>query len=155
MSREELSVEFAGEGLRFDIYYQALSSDILPQLERMHHCIVAEDRAIFESAGNRALVTAGLDEDVIHITVIGNRSTRRDLLSEIRSNLASIYASLPGIEFSEEVPLSDFPGISIRYRELVEHEKRELDFIRVSGVKMNFLVKELLDSIEAPENRKR
>ncbi|MBN1120921.1 MAG: hypothetical protein JXJ17_07565 [Anaerolineae bacterium] len=155
MDRTELPVEFDRDGLRFEVYYQALPPGVLPQLARMHRGIVTENRTVFESAENRALVIADLDEHVIHITVIGNKSTRRDLLSEIRSNLAAIHADLPGIAFSEEIPLPDFPGISVRYRELVEHEQRGLDFIRLSGVKMNFPVKELLDSIEAPGNRKR
>ena len=114
MNRAELSVEFAVEGLRFDIYYQVLPSSILPQLARMRHCTVAEAGAVFESGDNRAHVIADLDENAIHITVIGSKSTHRDLLSEIRSNLAAIHASLPGIAFSEEIPAPGFPGISIR-----------------------------------------
>ncbi|MBN1120741.1 MAG: leucine-rich repeat domain-containing protein [Anaerolineae bacterium] len=157
-NRPDLPAGLLDEGLQFEIHYRALMTSILSRLMvRMHHCIVEElywrNGAVFEYAGNRALVTADLGENIIKISVSGTPSTRRDLLSAIRLTLMSIHDGLPGVEFDEMVPVPKHEGSLIPYQELLDYEEMGIERIKVPGKKATVSVMQLLDSIETPEAR--
>jgi internalin A len=144
--------------LAFEYHYNVLPSSIISRfIVRMHHY---GDRKTWWRSGivlkhrtNRALVKSDREDGKIFISISGPQSTRRELLAMIRSQFDAIHPK--GIVAQEKVPLSDYPAIPpIDYEHLLNlEEMNETSFIP-PGLKERVSVRQLLDGIEAEEQRR-
>lgn len=151
---------FTGEwdgALAFQYHYSVLPSSIISRfIVRMNafiHKTVWRSGAVLKSGGNTALIKADAEDRKIYIWVSGDEHTRRDFLSAIRSELASIHKTIAKIEVREKVPVPNHPEIEpIDYEFLLqlEHDGRIGFPVSSQGKILELNVPILLDGITPP-----
>ncbi|MEM8723857.1 MAG: COR domain-containing protein [Cyanobacteria bacterium P01_G01_bin.39] len=102
--------------LAFEYHYPVLPGSIISRfIVRMNQWISQQtywrSGVVLAQEGNRALVKADREDKKIIIRINGKESTRRNLLTAIRSQFDHIHATIPGIVPEEKVPLLDYPNI--------------------------------------------
>ncbi|MEY2913446.1 MAG: hypothetical protein RLZZ184_2755 [Cyanobacteriota bacterium] len=138
--------------LAFEYHYNILPSSIISRfIVRMHH--LADKKTwwrsgiVLKSDNNRALVKSDQEDRKIFIFISGSNSTRRNLLSGIRSQFDSIHQTIKGLEAKEKVPIPGHPGIFADYKNLLVYAEKNLDFIP-EGLTETFNARKLLNWIE-------
>ncbi len=100
----------------------------------------------------RALVVADATAGYLTVALDGPAPHRR-LLSIIRAELDEIHTSFARLEAEEWVPMPDHPGKAIKYRALLNLEKRGQATYYDADNDLEVDVYALLDGIESPDER--
>lgn len=144
--------------LAFKISYNVLPTNVISRLiVRMHRDISRNtywrSGVVLVQNQNRALVQADTSARQISIYIGGLDTTRRNFLTWIRKNLVEIHGTIPGLEATEIIPLPDHPDVQVRYNQLRDLEKAGVNGYIPDGLVKPINVADLLDLVEAPEER--
>ena len=144
--------------LAFEYHYPVLPGSIISRfIVRMNHYIHKttywRSGVVLVHEGNLALVKADREDKMIKIRVKGKASTKRNLLTAIRSQFDCIHETIPGIVPVAKVPLIEHPEILLDYQELLGLEDMGEHEIAIGKLKQRIPLKQLLDGIEEPQNR--
>lgn len=149
-----------GDCLAFENHYNILPGSVITRfIVRMQGHIPAADGVywrngvVVEHEGNRALVKADREDKKIFIWVSGPLHTRRHLLSIIRAQLKDIHNSIAKLEVNEMVPLPEYPGQAITYRELRNLEEHGIERHFYARIGDYVDVQQLLNGIEMEQER--
>ena len=147
--------------LNFRYAYSVLPEGLLPRfIVRTHEMNKTKDwwrsGTILEFEGSRALVKADRVKKSVSILIRdGNNDSQRRLLAIIRSNFEAIHSNFE-FAVTELVPIPEHPQECHSYQKLLAFEQDGIldvyDFINGKVVKTS--VKELLNGIKSPEQRK-
>jgi GTPase SAR1 family protein len=139
--------------LAFQYHYKVLPNSIISRfIVRMHHLA---DRQTWWRSGivlkyknNRALVKCDREDKKIFISISGQNSTRRELLTKICEQFEAIHQTIKGLKAEGKVPIPNQPEILVDYNHLLTLEKLgEKTFIPV-GLGERVSIQELLNGIE-------
>lgn len=151
----EPSVFSPNKCLNFEYHYDVLPEGLLPRfIVRTHWLSENLPRwrtgVILEFEGNKALVTADLQERKVYIRVSGELASRRRLLAVIRSDFDRIHADIKKLRPAQMVPLPTQPTIAIPYEELIVMERDGVErFPKViEGQTVQQVVSNLLDGVD-------
>ncbi len=148
------------DALRFEYHYAVLPEGVLPRfITRSHQHLTAKPTywrsgVLLEIDGNKVLVRADTQIGRIYIAVLGPSQGRRRALVAIRSELTAIHRTVPGLEAKPMVPLPRDPGKVEDYEHLLRLEAEGEESYLPVGAKTRYRVRELLDGIEEPEQRR-
>jgi hypothetical protein len=112
---------------------------------------------VLKSGGNTALVKADTEDRKIYIWINGDQNTRRDFLSAIRMEFDAIHKTIAKIQATEKVPFPSQPQVPpVDYEFLLrlEHEGRSTFPIQAGNEIIDIDVKQLLDGIDPPDQRR-
>jgi len=144
--------------LAFRFRYRFLPKAIMPRfMVRRHREIKDQLRwrtgVVLESKDCEAAAVIKADEreQTIAVTVTGTR--KRDFFAVIRTTFRDIHHSFENLWVEEWIPLPDFPGEAVEYRELLGYEKAGRDEYFVGKLGKSYSVAKLLSGIKKPEDR--
>ncbi|MFZ0034275.1 MAG: hypothetical protein WAK60_04715 [Sedimentisphaerales bacterium] len=100
----------------------------------------------------KAKIKSDEQSKTIEITVQGELRCKRDYFSAIRHHLNDINRSFENLK-DGFIPLPDYPGILIEYKELLGYERSGRDEYFVGKLGKSFSVSEMLDSVISKEER--
>lgn len=146
------------EGITFELHYSdILPASILPALMvRLNKHLDWQrswrNGAVLAREENTALVQTDSEARKLFIRVMGYTPARRTLLNGIRLELDEIHDRFPNLAVQERVPLPGYPGRTVSYAALLNHEKRGRPYYD-GELDAEFEVRQLLDGIETPEMR--
>ncbi|MEL7409626.1 MAG: COR domain-containing protein, partial [Cyanobacteria bacterium J06558_2] len=145
--------------LAFEYHYPVLPGSIISRfIVRMNQWISKDtywrSGVVLEKEGNRALVKADREDKKIMIRVNGNESTRRNLLTAIRSDFDYIHSTIPGIVPEEKVPLLDYPNIPpVDYQWLLDLDHKNIKTVIPPGLTNEINIRQLLNGISLQVER--
>ncbi|MCP5112536.1 MAG: GTP-binding protein, partial [bacterium] len=148
------------DALRFEYHYAVLPEGVLPRfITRSHQHLTAKPTywrsgVLLEIDGNKVLVRADTQAGRVYIAVQGPPQGRRRALAAIRAELTAIHRTVPGLEATAMAPLPRDPGKVEEYEHLLRLEAEGVEVHYPSGVKKPYRVRELLDGIEEPDQRR-
>lgn len=146
------------DALTFQYHYDFLPSSIISRfIVRMSafiHQTVWRSGVVLKHKGNIALVKADSEERKFFIWVSGDENTRRDFLSVIRAEIASIHNTIARIEALEKVPVPNQSHIVVDYDHLLMLEQKGITEYIPEGMQEPINVKKLLNGV-VPENERR
>jgi internalin A len=147
------------DALALQYHYSVLPSSVISRfIVRMnayiHQKTYWRSGVVLFYEGNTALVKADREDRKIFIQAGGPERGRRVCLAVIRSQLAAIHQTIPGLEVEEKVPLPGYPDVVVGYEHLLNLERLgETSFIP-EGASERFSVRQLLDGIEPEQTRR-
>jgi internalin A len=159
LPREEPYTGEWDDALVLQYHYSVLPGSIISRfIVRMnsyiHQKTYWRSGVVLAYEGNTALVKADREDRKIFIRVGGPERGRRICLAVIRSQLAAIHQTIPGLEVEEKVPLPGYPDVVVGYEHLLNLERLgEMSFIPERTSK-RFSVRQLLDGIEEEQARR-
>lgn len=141
------------DSLAFQFRYNILPSSIISRfIVRMHghisHNTYWRNGVVLVNGGNKALIRADPEDKHIDIWVTGTNSTRRELLSSIRMQFHEIHLSIVKLEAIAYVPIPQYPGFFIPYKELLTLEDNFITIHFYAAINGNINVAELLETID-------
>jgi internalin A len=151
------------DSLELQYRYKYMSRSIMPHfIARVNHLTkhLSGDNSwywrsgiIIEKNSAKALIKLNSREKTLYISVVGQKSYRRELLDEIRKELDELHDSIKGDKPNILVPLPQNNKFKTSYKSLLQLEKEGTETIFVEDFG-HVKVKELLDGIETEESRK-
>lgn len=146
------------EGIKVVVKYAVLPPSILCRLiVRLSHLVskqtVWRSGVVFAWEQNRALVRADYDDNSLSIVVTGHQTTRRTLLTMIRSELRRVEATIPGLDREERVPVPDEPDSWVPYAHLVSLESAGHQTVIPVGLIKEYEISVLLEGVEQARDR--
>lgn len=144
----------AEDAVRFELHYDVLPDGILPRFIVRTHAYLTVLPTYWRSGvllgieGNRALVRGDTQTGRVFLAVFDAPSGRRQALSLLRTVLAAINRTIPGLGVKEMVPLPGHPGRAVAYKHLKWLEAEGEQIYLDGSVRQRFQVRELLDSVE-------
>jgi internalin A len=149
---------FTGEwdgALSFQIHYNVLPSSIISRfIVRMNTFVyktVWRSGVVLKNGGNTALVKADTEDRKIYIWVNGDKTTRCDFLSAIRTEFDAIHNTITKIEATKKVSLPNYPKadpVDYVFLRQLERNGREFFPVSIDGKIVDVNVRELLSGIE-------
>ena len=157
LSKEEPDTGQWDNTLAFQYHYNVLPGSIISRFIVRSHAMLSKKTywrsgAVLAHEWSRALVKADREDKKIFISVSGEQTTRRQLLSIIRSHFKHIHGTITGIEVEEMVPVPRSP-IPVRYKHLLTLERNDVQTFIPDGLEKPVNVKELLNGVE-PEYKR-
>lgn len=151
----DLSEFSATDALRLEYRYNFLPEGLLPRFivrTRALNRDLARWRTgvVLMWEGNRALVSADVQDRRVSIAVIGPHAGKRRLLTVIRTDLEHIHRSVTRLEAIPWVPVPEHPGLALDYKALCVLEAGgEREFKTVYDAKVVKIgIADLLDAVE-------
>ena len=149
----------AAHGLDFRYQYEVLPEGLLPRFIVQTHAYSQEGRrwrtgVILEHEGCHAIVRADSLERRVDIHITGSKTHRRGLLAIIREKLDEQHRDLKGLVVDERVPVPDEFEVTVSYKHLLMLEEEGERLYRPEGTRHKVSVAELLNGVEAVEDRR-
>ncbi len=147
--------------LRFEYHYAVLPEGVLPRfITRSHQHLTAKPTywrsgVLLEIDDNKVLVRADTQTGRVYIAVLGPPQGRRQALAAVRAELTAIHRTVPGLEAKPMVPLPRDLGKVEDYEHLLRLEAKDVDEYLPVGAEETYRVRELLDGIESPKQRRK
>jgi internalin A len=155
--------------LNFEYLYPILPEGLLPRFIVRTHALRCDKLCwhtgvILTFEDNRALVKADVADVAykqgrrcVSIAVTGPGAGRRQLLAVIRSDFERIHADISKLRPEAQVPVPEYPGLSIAYENLLIREREdEEDFTEpFQGHLVRLNVQELLNGVDIEGARER
>ena len=149
------------DALRFEIHYAVLPEGVLPRfITRSHQHLTAKTHVLAQRRAARDRRQQGVGArrhpggPDLRIAVTGPAQGRRRALAAIRTELTAIHRTVPGLEAKPMVPLPRDPGKVEDYEHLLRLEAEGEESYLPVGARTRYKVRELLDGIEEPEQRR-
>ena len=148
--------------LYFQYRYKVLPPGIISRLMvRLHRYISSHTFwrtgvvFLYPKGGNRARVTADLQDHTIAIQINGIRNSQREFLAIIRHELEEINRRYQGLPIELKIPLEDYPGKVVDYKFLLEKEKQGEPYFQPETIVplVTIEVIKLLDRITSERGR--
>jgi internalin A len=147
--------------LNFEYRYTVLPEGLLPKfIVRTHSMSEGLARwrtgVILKFERNEALVKADAQEKKVFISVNGEMTGRRRLLTVIRSDFERIHAEISKLKPEEWVPLPGYLGEAVSYEDLLTYERDgERNFKKpIRGKLVPLDVQELLNGVDLEGTRR-
>jgi len=152
----EPAFDFDYEGsLRFIIQYDFLPRSVLPRFIVNMHGEIKDGLqwrtgVVLEDSDFNAVTVVKADHDArrIYIYVTGDR--KRDYFALVLSTLRRIHRGFEKLDTSELIPMPDDPKVTADYKQLLQFEKRGMEFYLTGKNDKEYNVKELLGTVAAP-----
>lgn len=141
--------------LRFEYHYDILPHSVFSRcIVRLHEIISQKTYwrtgVVLQLDGNKALVTADIEDKKIFIWVSGNPATRRELLAIIRKELQHIHRTIKGLSAKARIPHED---ITVDYQHLLFLESIGQTSYFPEGLKEEIQVQALLSGVDLPKTQ--
>jgi len=141
--------------LRFEYHYDILPHSVFSRcIVRLHEIISQKTYwrtgVVLQHDGNKALVTADIEDKKIFIWVSGNPATRRELLAIIRKELQHIHRTIKGLSAKARIPHED---ITVDYQHLLFLESIGQTSYFPEGLKEEIQVQALLSGVDLPKTQ--
>ncbi len=142
--------------------YPVLPHGVLPRFITRTHASHGEalwrSGVVLRDDGAEALIKADYDSHRISVWLRGRYTdARRALLKVVRSHFASIHARIKDLKPEELVAIPGHPSVTLSYDDLVMDERDHKSSVRITlkGQRVEWKISELLNGVEAPEERRR
>ena len=157
LSKEEPYTGEWNDALAFQYHYNILPGSIISRFIVRSHKLISKQTywrsgVVLTYEGSRALVKADREDKKIFIQVIGEQSTRRQLLGIIRSHFDHIHGTITGIEVAGKVPLLGRPDVVLDYQNLLVCEAAGEIELFIPEVRGRVNVKQLLEGVGRMES---
>ncbi len=148
--------------LNFEYHYNVLPEGVMPRfIVRIHHNLTDKPTywrsgVVLKIEGNKALVRGDTHKARVFISVGSVRGSvggQRRALSVIRDAFKAIHKTIPKIEAKGKVALPDNPTIVVDYEHLLTLESKNIDHYLPEGAQKEYSVQELLNGVEAQDER--
>ncbi|ASF47503.1 COR domain-containing protein [Methylovulum psychrotolerans] len=141
--------------LRFEFHYDILPHSVFSRcIVRLHEIISQKTYwrtgVVLQHDGNKALVTADIEDKKIFIWVSGNPTTRRELLAIIRKELQHIHRTIKGLSAKARIP---YKHITVDYQHLLDLEAMGQTTYIPEGLKEVIQVQALLSGVDLPKTQ--
>jgi internalin A len=159
LRKDETDTGDWNNALTFQYQYSVLPSSVLSRfIVRMHPFIskntVWRNGVVLLIDDRRVKVKADYDLSKITIEIDGD-GLKRDVLQQIRSQFRAIHETIPGLEVTEQVPISGHLDIFVNYKLLLNLESRK-DFKHFVDKLNDYIdVRKLLDGVVSPSSQER
>ncbi|POZ53039.1 COR domain-containing protein [Methylovulum psychrotolerans] len=136
--------------LRFEYHYDILPHSVFSRfIVRLHELIFQKiywrTGVVLQLDGNKALVTADIEDKKIFIWVSGTPATRRELLAIIRKELQHIHRTIKGLSAKARIP---YKHITVDYQHLLNLEAMGQTTYIPEGLDEAIKIQELLAAVE-------
>lgn len=147
--------------ITFEYHYDILPDSIISRfLVRMHHLISKRTYwrygAVLAKDECRAFVRADTTDGIVEIRIVGGGSiAARIFLGEIRGQLDAVHANLAGPKPAPKVVrIVEGKRAVIDYDDLITNEEEGIETILAPGTRTMLSVRELLNGVSSPEERR-
>ena len=161
LSEEEKDTGTWADTLAFQYRYDVLPGSIITRFIVRMHTYISKNTywkggvvLISEDKKNRALARSDEDEGIIFVFVDGQKASRRRFLEVIRADFRKIHSSPLRKGVEERVALPDNTEVTVRYEHLRFLGDEGVEEFIPEGATKRYNVKELLDGIEDPKDRR-
>ncbi len=161
LSKDEPDFPFDdAAALRFRFEYDFLPRSVMPRfIVKMHRDILDDLRwrtgVVLRDPAFRATAVVRVDHEARAIAMAVSGERKRDYFAVLRKTLRDLHATFETLDVNEMVPLPDHPDIAIEYEELLGCEQMKMTEYTVGKLRKRYNVTELLNGIEAAEERNR
>ena len=159
LSKDEPDFPFdEAAALRFRFEYDFLPRSVMPRfIVKMHRDILGDLRwrtgVVLRDQAFRATAVVRVDHEARAISMAVSGERKRDYFAVLRKTLRDLHATFETLDVKEMVPLPDHPDIAIEYEELLGCEQMKMTEYTVGKLRKRYNVTELLNGIEAAEER--
>ena len=161
LSRREPDLDWReGDALVFRYEYRVLPEGLIPRfIVRMHHKLTAKPTywrhgVVLGIEGCRVMVRGDSQEGVVHIAVLGPRTSRRYALSVVRDAFDAIHRTIPALLPRQTALLPGRPDIVLDYEELLGLERMGEAELAIAQLQRRVPLREILDGFESEERRR-
>jgi internalin A len=148
--------------LRFQYSYNIVPEGLLPRFIVRSRALNKNlprwrSGVVLEWDGNRAIVTADVQDKRVSIAVIGPFAGRRRLLAVIRADMEHIHRSIVKLLAMQQVPVPGHPGLVVSYKKLQTFEVKGVTqfFEEYREDVVTLDVADLLNGVEEPSDKAR
>jgi len=154
LPREEPFTGDWTDSLGFLYHYDILLNSIISRfIVRMHPLIykntIWRSGVVLQNGDNLALIKADFEDRVISIQVSGNKQTRHEFLSTIRTMFNAIHSTITGIQAQQKIRHPYMPDLILDFDEIIEFDRKDIvSFPRKVGneiIEIN--VKDIINTI--------
>ena len=159
LSKDEPDFPFdEAAALRFRFEYDFLPRSVMPRfIVKMHRDILGDLRwrtgVVLRDSAFRATAVVRVDHEARAISMAVSGERKRDYFAVLRKTLRDLHATFETLDVKEMAPLPDHPDIAIEYEELLGCEQMKMTEYTVGKLRKRYNVTELLNGIEAAEER--
>ena len=159
LSKDEPDFPFdEAAALRFRFEYDFLPRSVMPRfIVKMHRDILGDLRwrtgVVLRDPAFRATAVVRVDHEARAISIAVSGERKRDYFAVLRKTMRDLHATFETLDVKEMVPLPDHPDIAVEYDELLGCEQMKMTEYTVGKLRKRYNVTELLNGIEAAEER--
>jgi internalin A len=149
--------------LEFQYHYRILPESIISRFIVLNHEKIYEQTywrsgvILFHQEAseicNLACIKADFEDKKIFISINGREQTRRLFLALIRDILQKIHNDFANLEVSEQIPVPNYPDITLSYKRLLSLEKKGITDYPLGEPDIVVNIPQLLDGYETIQSR--